>query len=64
MPMMHIRITDEDAALLEALARQDGDVSGAALVRKLLREEAARRGLRPGRSDVPKPGRPKKSVSK
>ena len=37
--------TPEDKALLAAIARQDGSASQSAIVRKLIRDEARKRGL-------------------
>jgi len=36
---------EQDRSLLEEIARQDGDTSMSATVRRLIREEAARRGI-------------------
>ncbi len=37
--------TPEDKALLAAIAKQDGNASQSATVRKLIRDEAKRRGI-------------------
>lgn len=37
--------TQEDKQLLERLAKQDGNMSQSAMVRRLIRAEALRRGL-------------------
>lgn len=37
--------TPSDRALLEEIAQQDGDASMSATIRKLIRVEAARRGI-------------------
>lgn len=37
--------TPEDKAYLAAIARQDGNASQSATVRRLIRQEAARRGI-------------------
>lgn len=37
--------TPEDKALLTAIAKRDGNSSQSATVRRLIREEAARRGI-------------------
>lgn len=36
---------EQDRQLLEEIARQDGDTSMSATVRRLIREEAVRRGI-------------------
>jgi len=38
--------TELDKSLLGAIAKQDGDSSMSAAIRKLIRQEAARRGIR------------------
>lgn len=42
---IHLIATEGDNALLERIARQDGHASKSATVRRLIREEAQRRGL-------------------
>lgn len=41
---INVAATPADKQLLELLARQDGNMSQSAMVRRLIRQEAARRG--------------------
>lgn len=38
-------VTSRDAELLDIMCKQDGDTSGSALIRKLIRDEAGRREI-------------------
>lgn len=44
---MSFKIADNDKTLLERLAVDSGDASMSAILRRLIREEAKRRGLAP-----------------
>lgn len=48
--------TEQDKALLDQIAKQDGNTSMSAIIRRLIRQEAERRGIaQPTCEPVPNP---------